>query len=115
MLVLLLAAAYFVVAFTQQAMRARELRADIAEHQSALTKLRAENDALQDQTNLYATDAYFTYVEQRARRDLLLANADETLVLVNWVGTTPATIKPAPSAQPDEPNWKRWIEVFDQR
>ena len=116
LLAILLAAMYFVAAFSGQALRARELRADIAEHEPTLTRIEAENNVLQTQVNAYATDSYFTYVEQRARRDLLLANNGETLVLIDWTAA-PVSATPPTEALPaeDPPNWKRWLEVFDRR
>jgi cell division protein FtsB len=116
MLAILLLAIYFVTAFAGQALRARELRADIAEHEATLSQIEAENRQLQAQVDRFATDSYFTYVAQRARRDLLLANSGETLVLIDW--TAPANTTPPVEAQSlpnDDPNWKRWLEVFDRR
>jgi cell division protein FtsB len=116
MLAILLLAIYFVTAFAGQALRARELRADIAEHQATLAQIETENRQLQTQVDRFATDSYFTYVAQRARRDLLLANSGETLVLIDW--TAPAATAPPAEDQPlpnDEPNWKRWLEAFDRR
>lgn len=116
LLILLLAAVYFVIAFAGQALRARELRADIAAHRATLARIEAENAVLQRQVERYATDYYDVYIQQRARRDLLLANPGETLVLIDWQPAPAAPVAPegAPPAT-DPPNWRRWLEVFDRR
>lgn len=116
LLIVLLAALYFVIAFAGQALHAREMHADIEQHRATLATMQGENAALQQQVDRYATDAYYTYVEQRARRDLLLANSGETLVLIDWQPSAEVPVSPAATApQDDTPNWKRWIEVFDRR
>lgn len=116
MLALLLAALYFVLAFAGQALRARELQADIDIHEATLAAMVAENGALEAQVQRYATDAYYTYVEQRARRDLLLAYPGETLVLIDWQPAPPANVEaPVVETAPETPNWRRWLEVFDRR
>ena len=111
---LMLAAAYFVVAFGEQAWRARQLQAEVNQQQAALVALDHEHDTLQAQVNRYATDSYFTYVAARARRDLNLAKPDETLVLVHWgprVAAPPPTSSPSVPAA-EKPNWQRWLELF---
>lgn len=112
--VILLAAAYFSVAFGQQAWRARQLQDDIAQQQAAIAQLDQQRDTLQAQVNLYSTDAYLTYVERRARRDLNLANPGETLLLTHWTPSANAApaAQPTPTAAPEQPNWRRWLELF---
>jgi cell division protein FtsB len=111
---LLLAATYFVVAFGEQAWRARELQAEVKQQQAALVALDHEHDTLQAQVNRYATDSYFTYAAARARRDLNLAKSDETLVLVHWGPRTaaPPVSSPPPAPAAEMPNWQRWLELF---
>jgi cell division protein FtsB len=113
---LLLAATYFVVAFGEQAWRARELQAEVKQQQAALVALDHEHDTLQAQVNRYATDSYFTYAAARARRDLNLAKPDETLVLVHWGprAAAPPAANPPPAPAAQKPNWQRWLELFGE-
>ncbi len=114
-LMLVLVWGYFLVAFGEQAWRARQLQADVDEQRSAIASLARENALLQTQADRYASDAYLDYVEGIARRDLNLANPGETVLLVRWDGAqTQADGAPVPGeVVPDErPNWQRWLDLF---
>jgi cell division protein FtsB len=112
----IVAAAWFVVAFGEQAWRARELQAEVDQQHSAIVALDREHATLQAQVNRYATDAYFTYAAGRARRDLNLAKDGETLLLVHWGPPDTAAAAraptPVPTPAPAQPNWRRWLELF---
>lgn len=82
-------ALYFVVAFGQQAWRARQLEAQVAERRAALAELVAERDALARQLSQLEGDAYRAYVERTARRELNLTYPGETVLLVQWREATP--------------------------
>jgi len=115
-LLVLIVAVYFSVAFGEQAWRAKQLQAEVDDQQTALTRLNREHAQLQEQVNAYSTDAYFTYAAQRARRDLNLAYPGETLLLVRWQpGDQPATSSaPAATSAASEhkPNWRKWLDLF---
>ncbi|MDW7981642.1 MAG: septum formation initiator family protein [Thermomicrobium sp.] len=104
-------ALYFVVAFGQQAWRARQLEAQVAERRQALAQLVSERDALANQVSQLSGDRYRAYVEQTARRELNLTYPGETVVLVQWRDPPPIarSATPTPAPTPD-PNWKRWLE-----
>ncbi|MCM8746178.1 septum formation initiator family protein [Thermomicrobium sp. CFH 73360] len=106
-------ALYFVVAFGQQAWRARQLEAQVAERRAALAELVAERDALARQLSQLEGDAYRAYVERTARRELNLTYPGETVLLVQWREATPAALVPTPTPLlTTEPNWVRWLEVL---
>lgn len=105
---------YFLVAFGEQAWRARQLQAEVAEQQAAIAAIDRENVELREQLETYGTDAYLDYVQSRARRDLNLANADETVLLLRW-GARPdeAAAEPTAAAPAErKSNWRRWIDAF---
>jgi cell division protein FtsB len=114
-LCILVVAVYFLVAFGEQAWRARQLQAQAAQQRAAIVALDQENAALRAQLDSYATDAYLDYVQQRARRDLNLANPGETVLLVRWAqGQATPQSTPTADVEPDDrPNWRRWVNVFD--
>ena len=105
---------YFLVAFGEQAWRVRQLQAEASELQTEITRLDEENAALEAELGTYATDAYRDYVQSRARRDLNLANPDETVLMITWTDPPPtaATAIAEQTAPEREPNWKRWLDVF---
>lgn len=113
-LLVLFVGVYFMVAFGEQAWRARQLRAEEASLGAAIAAIERDNRTLQAELDAYSTGAYTAYVEARARRDLNLAHPDETVLLVNWqnppaqVSTQPAT----PAKQDERPNWRRWLDIF---
>jgi cell division protein FtsB len=117
LLCVLVAAVYFLVAFGEQAWRARQLQAEAAEQRAAIAALDAENAVLQRQLDTWSTDAYLDYVQARARRDLNLANPGETVLMVGWEAGDAAPAEPtAPPAPPDDrPNWRRWLDAFTAR
>jgi cell division protein FtsB len=116
MLFVLIVAVYFLVAFAEQAWRARQLQSQAAQQRAAIAVLDNENVALRAQLDDYATDAYIDYVQQRARRDLNLANPGETVLLVGWAPpqTTPEVAPPPATKQDDRPNWQQWLDVFSE-
>ncbi len=106
-------ALYFVVAFGQQAWRARQLEVQVAERQAALAELVAERDALARQLEQLEGDAYRAYVERTARRELNLTYPGETVLLVQWREVTPTALAVMPTPLPTpEPNWARWLDVL---
>lgn len=112
-LMLVLVWSYFLVAFGEQAWRARELQAELDRERASIAALARENDQLQAQVDRYASDGYLDYVQAIARRDLDLANPGETVLLVRWQdqGIVP-TDEEAPVEPDDRPNWQRWLDAF---
>ncbi len=112
----LLIGAYFVVAFGEQAWKARQLQGEVAERQAAVDQMQAQHQALQSQINEYSSDQYLSYVESSARRDLNLSRPGETVLLVRWQAATQATPTPqATEATPQpqhEANWSKWLSLF---
>ena len=114
-LMLVLVWGYFLVAFGEQAWRARQLQADVDGQQMAIAELATKNAALQAQADRYASDAYLDYVEGIARRDLNLANPGETVLLVRWEGGQAQADALAVGGDPvadERPNWQRWLDLF---
>jgi cell division protein FtsB len=116
LLFVLIVAIYFLVAFAEQAWRARQLQAQAAQQRAAIEVLDHENAALRTQLDDYDTDLYFDYVQQRARRDLNLANPGETVLLVGWAPpqTTPEVASPPAAEEDERPNWRQWLDVFSE-
>lgn len=111
----LLIGAYFVVAFGEQAWKARQLEGEVAERQTAVDQLQQQHQALQSQLKDYSSDKYLSYVESAARRDLNLSRPGETVLLVRWEGSPPPTPTPATSAAPapvHKANWQKWLSLF---
>ncbi len=113
-LLVLFVGVYFMVAFGEQAWRARQLQAEEAGLRDAIAMIERDNHELQAELDTYSTGAYTAYVEARARRDLNLANPGETVLLVHWQNPPPptATQPAAPERVDDEPNWRRWLDIF---
>lgn len=114
-LMLVLVWGYFLIAFGEQAWRARQLQEDVDAQRESIAALSRENARLQEQADLYASDAYDDYAQAVARRDLNLANPGETVVLVRWQvqAQPPEAQEPAVEpAEPERPNWKRWLDAF---
>ena len=113
-LMLVLVWGYFLIAFGEQAWRARQLQDDVDAQRASIAALSLENAALQSQADLYASDSYYDYVQAVARRDLNLANAGETVLLVRWQGEAAETSSEnsAPVPQDERPNWQRWLDAF---
>ncbi len=113
-LLVLFIGVYFMVAFAEQAWRARQLQAEEASLGGAIAKIESDNRALRAELDSYSAGAYTAYVEARARRDLNLANPGETVLLVHWQNPPPpsAAQPAAPKKPADEPNWRRWLDIF---
>jgi cell division protein FtsB len=114
-LMLVLVWGYFLIAFGEQAWRARELQEDVDGQQAAIAVLATENAALQAQADRYATDAYLDYAQAIARRDLNLANPGETVLLVRWEAGQAQADTLDVSSDTDtgqRPNWQRWLDLF---
>lgn len=112
-LMLVLVWSYFLVAFGEQAWRARELQAELDREQASIAALARENEKLQAQVDRYASNGYLDYVQAIARRDLDLANPGETVVLVRWQDQgSPQEAEEPPPPVDDRPNWKRWLDAF---
>lgn len=105
---------WFLLAFAEQAWRARQLQAEAAQQRAAIAAIEADNAALQARLDVYSTDAWLVYAQARARRDLNLANPGETVLMVRWGPRQPGgpTAEPTPAADPDPPNWRKWVDVF---
>lgn len=105
---------YFVLAFGEQAWRARELETSVAERQAEITELENKRDSLEQQIDEYNTRKYDTYVAQIARRDLSLAYPGETVMLVRWTEppSEPAANAPDPEPTEPDPTWQRWLDFL---
>ncbi len=114
--VVLLIGAYFVVAFGEQAWKARQLEGEVAERQAAVDQMQEQNAALKSQLQEYSSDKYLSYVESAARRDLNLSRPGETVLLVRWQNSASPTPAPQPSAVATPPekraNWSKWLSLF---
>lgn len=112
-LMLVLVWTYFLVAFGEQAWRARELQGELDKERASIAALARENDHLQTQVDRYASDSYLDYVQAIARRDLDLANPGETVLLVRWQDSAAApVVQETPPPVDDRPNWQRWLDSF---
>ncbi|HEX7103259.1 MAG TPA: septum formation initiator family protein [Nitrolancea sp.] len=112
----LIVGAYFLVAFGEQAWKARQLNAEVAERQSAVNDLTDQKQQLQAQLDQYSSDQYLTFVEQKARQDLNLSRHGEKVLLVRWTGSASPT--PAATATPEpahKANWDKWLDLFGIR
>ncbi|MDI3339414.1 MAG: septum formation initiator family protein [Sphaerobacter sp.] len=113
-LIVLAVGLYFVVAFGEQAWRARTLQAEIAGRREALAAMQARHDELAWQLVRYRSD-YESYVERVARRDLNLARPGETVLLLRLrpAPTPTPTPTPAPGQRTTtEPSWRAWLDLF---
>jgi len=110
----LIVGAYFLVAFGEQAWKARQLDAEVAERQAAVDDLTARQQALQSQLQEYSSDHYLAYVESTARQDLNLSRPGEKVLLVRWQGAaSPTPSSPTATSKPPEPaNWDKWLQLF---
>ncbi len=111
----LLIGAYFVVAFGEQAWKARQLEGEVAERQAAVAQMQAQKQSLQAQLTEYSSDRYLAYVESAARRDLNLSRPGETVLLVRWQESAAATPAPQSTAAPaphHKANWSKWLSLF---
>ena len=113
-LFVLIVVTWFLLAFAEQAWRARQLQAEAAQQRAAIATIEAGNAELRGQLAVYETDAWLDYAQSRARRDLNLANPGETVLMVRWGPRQPgATTEPAaPAANPDPANWRKWVDAF---
>jgi cell division protein FtsB len=108
---------YFVLSFGEQAWRARELEENVAQRQAEIAELRLTRQSLESQIEAYNSEHYETYVAQVARRDLNLAYPGETVMLVRWDGPPESAQidETEPEDDPDDPNWRKWIDFVAQR
>ncbi len=113
-LFVLIVVTWFLLAFAEQAWRARQLQAEAAQQRAAIATIEAGNVALREQLAVYGTDAWLDYAQSRARRDLNLANPGETVLMVRWGPRQPGetTKLAAPAIDPDPANWRQWVDVF---
>jgi cell division protein FtsB len=113
-LFVLIVVTWFLLAFAEQAWRARQLQAEASQQRSAIATIEANNAELQEQLAVYQTDAWLDYAQSRARRDLNLANPGETILMVRWGPRQPGemTEQPATANEPDPANWRKWVDVF---
>lgn len=114
--VVLVVGMYFVVAFGEQAWKARALQGEVASREATIATMQAKHDQLRQQLSQYQSPAqYDAYVERIARRDLSLAHPGETVILTHLRPAAPLspTATPATSArQPGQVNWQRWLSLF---
>jgi cell division protein FtsB len=113
-LFVLIVVTWFLLAFAEQAWRARQLQAEATQQRAAIATIEAGNAELREQLAVYETDAWLDYAQSRARRDLNLANAGETVLMVRWGPRQPGetTEQPAQTADPDPANWRQWVDAF---
>lgn len=112
----LIVGAYFLVAFGEQAWKARQLNAEVAERQSAVNDLTAQKQQLQAQLDQYSSDQYLAFVEQKARQDLNLSRPGEKVLLVRWQGApSPTPAATATVEPPHKANWDKWLDLFGIR
>lgn len=109
---------YFIVAFGQQAWRARALESRVSEQQSEIATMVANKDKLQDQLSLYQSNQYQNYVQQIARRDLNLSQPGDTVIIPHF-SAVPAPAATSTTHQSDTKappsNWRHWLNLFDIR
>jgi cell division protein FtsB len=119
--VLGLAAAFFLVRYGQEVLMEHDLNSKIAQQRIDNANLEEENARLQASLQYYQSDKY---VEQRAREDLNLRRPDEEVLIPigdqsqaatgtgsGASGQAVATPGPAPAVQ--EPNWQKWLDLFN--
>jgi len=112
----LIVGAYFLVAFGEQAWKARQLEGEVAERQSAVNDLTAQKQQLQSQLDQYSSDQYLAFVEQKARQDLNLSRPGEHVLLVRWQGApSPTPSATATAEPPHKANWDKWFDLFGIR
>jgi cell division protein FtsB len=114
----LIVGAYFLVAFGEQAWKARQLQGEVAERQSAVNDLTAQKQQLQTQLDQYSSDQYLSFVEQKARQDLNLSRPGEKVLLVRWTGSATPIPAAAATATPEpahKANWDKWLDLFGIR
>jgi cell division protein FtsB len=112
----LIVGAYFLVAFGEQAWKARQLEGEVAERQSAVNDLTAQRQQLQTQLDQYSSDQYLAFVEQKARQDLNLSRPGEHVLLVRWTGgVSPTPVATATPEPPHQANWDKWLDLFGIR
>lgn len=113
-LFVLIVVTWFLLAFAEQAWRARQLEAEASQQRAAIAAIEADNTELREQLDVYSSDAWLDYAQSRARRDLNLANPGETVVMVRWGPRQPGSLKedPAPDTKADPANWRTWVDVF---
>lgn len=113
-LFVLVVVTWFLLAFAEQAWRARQLEAEAAQQRATIAAIEADNAELREQISVYSTDAWLEYAQSRARRDLNLANPGETVLMVRWGPRQPGDqpTDTLPSAPSDPANWRTWVDVF---
>ncbi len=113
-LFVLVVVTWFLLAFAEQAWRARQLEAEASQRRTAIAAIEADNVELREQLEVYSTDAWLDYAQSRGRRDLNLANPGETVVMVRWGPRQPGNLNedPAPTTEADPANWRTWVDVF---
>ncbi len=113
-LFVLIVVTWFLLAFAEQAWRARQLQAEASLQRAAIASIEADNTELREQLAVYETDAWLDYAQSRARRDLNLANPGETVLMVRWGPRQPgeASEQPATSTDAEPANWRKWVDVF---
>jgi len=113
-LFVLVVVTWFLLAFGEQAWRARQLQAEADMQRAAIATIEADNSELRDQLAVYETDAWLDYAQSRARRDLNLAKPGETVLMVRWGPRQPgeSTSPPATASDADTPNWRKWVDAF---
>jgi len=124
--VLGLAAAFFLIRYGQEVLMEHDLNSKIAQQRIDNAKLADDNSRLEASLQYFQSDKY---VEQRAREDLNLRRPDEEVLIP--IGDQPqagagtsgaagapgahAAPSPAPAAgpAPPEPNWQKWLDLFN--
>ncbi|MEX1158454.1 MAG: hypothetical protein WEC79_05940 [Thermomicrobiales bacterium] len=105
---------WFLLAFAEQTWRARQLQAEATLQRAEIAEIDGSNAELREQLMVYESDRWLVYAQSRARRDLNLANAGETVLLVRWGPRQPGptTEQAVPAVEPEPANWRKWVDVF---
>jgi cell division protein FtsB len=118
-----IAAVFFLVRYGTELLREHDLREQARQQAAVNSALRDDNARLRSTLFYYQSDRY---VEQRAREDLNLRRADES-VLIPITVAAPAPAVPASTEQPApldpniklppdvadrRPGWERWLDLF---
>jgi cell division protein FtsB len=117
-----LAAVFFLVRYGTELLREHDLREQARRQDAANRALSDTNARLRSALLYYGSDRY---IEQRAREDLNLRRPDESVIIPitapEAMGSTEeaqpdatqdAPLAEVPAQRSEQPNWKRWLDMF---